>query len=510
MSSQSRSRPNIVLIMSDQHNPHVMGCSGDSVVQTPHLDALAAEGIHCTSTYCAYPLCVPSRMAFMTGQYASEIGVWHNPSILRSDIPTFAHAFGASGYEAVLCGRMHFNGPDQFHGFESRIYGDCSNFISREIAGSGNNRTTGQRKYAVEVSGYGRAGYSQFDERVTTRACDFLASRDPADRPFCLVVGYMLPHNPLICDKVLFERYLNRLPVPESPISDLGELPLPIRKWWERRGVQDLTPEQHHRALAAYYGLVTELDRNVGRVVRAVRESLAASNTVVVYCSDHGDSASEHGMWWKSNYFEGSARVPAIFSWPARLPSGSTLHAVCSLIDFGPTLLELAGAEPMSDVSGKSFGRLLFEPSASADTWPNEIFCEYIGAHGDKPSCMVRSGPWKLMYYSEFDSYLLFNLNEDPGELRDRAADPSCKAPADHLLDKIHRRWSARRMLNGYAKERRAQDLMRRCGHPPIPHALQHDSPAEDANQFDFSQVPNWEAIKSRAAREGNLPDTSS
>jgi choline-sulfatase len=496
-------RPNVVLIMSDQHNARAMGCAGNAIVRTPNLDRLARQGVRFSSAYCPYPLCVPSRMGFMTAQYSSDVRVWDNGSILSSDVPTFAHALGAAGYEAVLCGRMHFEGPDQFHGFERRLYGDCNRFLSPEIVGRGWNRTNGQTKYAVEVCGYGRTGYQAYDANVTERACDWLARRDPGQRPYCLVVGYVLPHNPLICSRALFEYYLDALPVPAPlPESALERLHPAVRGWRERRGVDDLSPEQHHRALAAYYGLVTELDANVGRVLDALRSSPGAENTVVVYCSDHGDMASAHGMWWKTCHYEGAVCVPLIAAWPGRFVENRTVDAPLSLIDVGPTVLDLAGADPLPDVAGRSLVEFLRRGERPAD-WPDECFSECLGAHGDQPSCMIRSGPWKLIYYAGADSrssgsYQLFHLGQDPEEMDDRAGDPACREVARALLERIHARWSAEEMRRGKARERRAQEVIRRCPHPPIPHPVANEAPPAGANQFDFAQVPGWEQIRLR------------
>ena len=485
--------------MSDQHNAHFMGCSGNEIVRTPNLDALAQEGVHFTSAYCPHPLCVPSRMGFMTAQYPGEVNVWDNGSILSSDVPTFAHALGTAGYETVLCGRMHFGGIDKFHGFEKRLYGDCNGFVSPEIRGGGIHKTTGQTKYAVEVSGYGRAGYETYDEIVTGKALDFLSDRNGGGRPYCMVVGTILPHNPLICARELFDYYLERIPVPEpAPADYLDGLNPAIRKWRERRGADDLTPEQNRRGLAAYYGLVEQMDRNLGQIVDAVKTTPEADDTIVIYCTDHGDMACEqYGMWWKSCHFEGSARIPLIISCPSRLPVGKTEDSVVSLIDIAPTILELAGAEPLPYAAGRSLSGMLSEGPPPSD-WPNEIFCEYRGAHGDQPSCMIRSGPWKLMYYAEFDTFLLFNLEEDPEEMHDRAADPACAEIAKELQSKIHARWSADRMLEGFDRETRWRRLLEECGHPLIPRPIGLETPPAGANDFDFSQLPNWEELKNR------------
>ncbi|MFC1525396.1 sulfatase-like hydrolase/transferase [Candidatus Latescibacterota bacterium] len=493
-------RPNLVLILSDQHNPHVMGCAGDPEVQTPHLDRLAAEGVQLSNCYTPAPLCAPARVGFLTGQYASTLDIWDNGGQLPSSVPTFAHALGAGGYEAVLCGRMHFNGPDQFHGFEQRLHGDVAGYLSMEINGTGNFRTTGQTHYAVQVAGHGRAGYAAFDGDVTDKACDFIAGRDPQTRPFCLVVGYVLPHNPLICSPPWFDHYFQRLPVPDPVPEDYVEgLHPALQAWRRRRGVDQITPQQHHRARAAYYGLVSELDENVGRVLDAVESSGQADDTLVIYASDHGDMATEqHGMWWKSCYFEGSARVPCILRYPRQFAAGTDLPAVTSLIDLGPTLLELTRSPSLPDAEGRSLAPMLSGAAAPSD-WGGEVFCEYGGAHGDLPSCMVRSGRWKLAYYHEFDSCLLYDVESDPEEACNRAEDPECAQIAASLLERILGRWSARRALDGMARQNRSRYLIAASGHGAMPHPVPPSTPDPAVNDFDFSQIPDWERLRERA-----------
>ena len=119
-------KPNFLIIMADQQSPHVLGCAGDRVVRTPNLDQLAASGVRFTATYCGSPLCVPSRMTFLTARHCSDIEVWTNACVLDSETPTFPGALAAAGYETVLAGRMHFAGPDQRHGFTRRTIGDVS------------------------------------------------------------------------------------------------------------------------------------------------------------------------------------------------------------------------------------------------------------------------------------------------------------------------------------------------------------------------------------------------
>ena len=204
--------PNILLIMSDQHSPRFLGCAEDRIVRTPTLDRLAERGVCFANNHCANPLCVPSRMTFLTSRHSSDIRVWTNRCRLQSDIPTFVHHLVNAGYETTLCGRMHFNGPDQRHGFERRIIGDISPQLGHIPA-----YTAGQTAAGVKVAGPGRTAYTRYDEDVTQVGCDFLESLDknPRNRPFFMTVGYVLPHCPFIAPKRLFDEYLEKINVPQ-------------------------------------------------------------------------------------------------------------------------------------------------------------------------------------------------------------------------------------------------------------------------------------------------------
>jgi choline-sulfatase len=523
-------RPNFVVIMSDQHSPHVLGCAGDGVVRTPNLDRLAARGVRFSSAYCAFPLCVPSRTVFMTGQPPGATTVWSNGCVLPSDTPTFAHALGAAGYETVLCGRMHFNGPDQHHGFERRLVGD----LSRGYAGAPSTNlghipsvTTSQVAEAVEISGAGHTAYEGFDAVVTAAAVDFLRQRarplpgrgtGPAPprpgraasdaageteagaaaaarggRPFCLVVGLVLPHNPYICAPDLLASYLPHVGVPPVPDGYLDGLHPAMRRWREQRGVGRLAPAAVRRARAAYYGLTTVLDQNVGRILDALAAAGLAEETVVVYTSDHGDMAGELGMWWKSSMYEGSVGVPLIWSWPGRratgdggrdgFPPGRTVRALASLIDVAPTLADLAGAPALPHATGRSLAPWLRgEAPAGRPAASDEVFAEMNPAMGVPALRMIRRGPWKLVHFDGFDAPQLFNLDDDPQELHDRGSDPALAGPRADLRARALDGWSAAVMEATLARRARDRGVLTawyRAVRPPDP-ALWTADPAEN------------------------------
>ncbi len=445
-------RPNILAILSDQHSKHLVGACGNDIVRTPNLDALAARGMRFDACYCPSPLCVPSRMSFMTGRTPSRNRVWANNHVLSSAVPTWAHALGAGGYETALVGRMHFVGPDGRHGFEKRPVGE---FFSGHLGAPRRGgplfkdipaSTSGQSRVSVEISGYGRTTYQEFDDIITDAACDYLAGKARgSERPFAAVVGYVLPHCPFFCPKDLFDYYYERVDVPDHR----QDVPQAVRKFRLLRGIEEPLPEERTRiARAAYFGMCEYLDRNVGRVLDALESAELAENTLVVYTSDHGESAGEHGCWWKANYYESSVGVPLIAAMPGVVPEGSECTRPCNLMDLGPTFAELTESPAMPATDGRSILPLL--KGEAAPEWPDETFSEHAGGWHDCPSRMVRSGPWKLYAYHDQTPAVLFNLEDDPDELLDLSSDPACAEVKKSLLERLHDGWDPEAVLREY------------------------------------------------------------
>jgi len=299
----SDDRPNILVIMTDQHSPRQLGCYGDGLVRTPNLDRLASQGMRFDNCYCPSPLCVPSRMSFMTGRLPSRTGMMVNQSILPSGVPTWAHRLAIVGYETSLIGRMHFVGPDQRHGFVNRpIAENCARHPGApELGGSRYTNfpqaTAGQNRQVFEYAGCGPSFYQNQDRAVTDAACEYLDAHADAEQPFAAVVGYILPHCPFIGPKEAFEYYYDKVALPE-----LGEEPACTRRMWADRKVLDPPPTEHQLrvAIAAYYAMCEYIDGQIGRVLDAVDEAGLAEHTLVIYCSDHGEMLGEHGLWARS------------------------------------------------------------------------------------------------------------------------------------------------------------------------------------------------------------------
>ncbi len=462
-------RPNILFIISDQHRADALGCAGHPWLETPNLDRLAERGVRYTRAYSANPLCVPSRMTMMTGQSSDRIRVWGNGNVLDTTIPTFAHGLGAAGYEAVLSGKMHFCGPDQFHGFESRLTGECTEgLLDEEVrASASGERWTANNAYALRASGPGRQGFQYFDHRVAEDSAEFIRSHAGAERPWCLVSGFICPHNPYVCRPELFEKYLPlvRASTVEERESMLVAQPY-LRCFLEKQNLTDVSDEQHCRALAAYFGLCTELDENIGSILEVLEESGQLDNTVVIYASDHGDMTGDAGLWFKTNLSEPSARVPFIVAAPDTTVPGTVCDEVVSLLDIAPTLLDLADAPPLPKAQGVSLVKSFREgvPIARSDDF---VWAESIGVEGCRHVFGLWTGHWKYVYVPELGHEHLFDLDADPCEHHDLAASqPKLMEEMRARRDSV---WSYEESRAGLTDYNTRIRYLRGCGHAFIP-----------------------------------------
>ena len=466
-------RPNLLYILSDQHTQKVTGCYGDPLVATPHLNRLAARGVVFDNAYTPSPLCTPARMSLLTGRHPSAQSCWTNSDALASDIPTFAHAQGAGGFRPVLIGRLHSIGPDQMRGHAERLVGDHStNWIGGHAHSLGVlDRTNDPFRVSVERSGPGQSSYEVKDRDVTEQTLTWLDQvaaqrRAGDDEPFCLSVGYLLPHQPYVCAADDYRRYAGKVGLPSLPAPESEH---PYLHWWrEHTGSLDLPEDAVLRARAAYYGLITSMDRMIGEILDRLEALGLAENTVIIYASDHGDQIGERGLWWKQTFYDESVKVPLILSWPGVLPEGERRGQIVNLIDLGPTMLDAQGAPALPNVQGRSFLQVAKD---GATPWCDETFSEYCTDGmapwaGSEPvqQRMLRAGQWKLVYYHGYRPQL-FDLSADPHELQDLAADPRHASLRDALVARVLADWNPekiqRRMAERVANKRLLQTWAR-------------------------------------------------
>jgi choline-sulfatase len=434
-------QPNLLIIMSDEHAPQFSGCHGHPLVQTPHLDRMAAEGVLFEQAYCNSPLCGPSRMSFMTGRYPHQTGCYDNSTALSSDTPTWAHMLRAVGYDVVLSGKQHFVGGDQLHGFRAQLARDLHAEHAHPLFDwSEGTLVATQRWPSIDQAGQGTSTEIEVDDQVEAAARQYL--RDPArhDGPWALNVSFIAPHFPFVVPDQYWEMYENAdIDLPEIPPEHLETQHPMFQKMRAMFGMDGFSDEEIRRGRIGYYGLISYLDDKIGRLLETLREQDLERDTVVVYLSDHGEMAGEHGMWRKSNFYEHSARVPLVLRWPGQLPAGKRVAEAVSLVDVVATFVDLAGATTPVPLAGESLLPLATSDPGEVD-WKDEAFAEYL-AHGvDRPKAMLRRGRYKLMYFLD-ERPELYDLEDDPGEVHNLAGDPAYRPVLNALRDDLLARW---------------------------------------------------------------------
>jgi choline-sulfatase len=467
-------KPNILLIFSDQHAQRVAGFQGDPVAETPNLDRLAARGVVFDNAYCPSPICLPSRMSMLTGRHPYDQKCWTLQDYLPSDFPTWAHSLGAAGYRPTLISRLHSIGPDQLHGYAERRLGDIGpNWlgVKRQDLGVLAN-TQGPNPLSLRHSGPGQSGYQLADMATTDSACTYLrevadSARSESGTPFCATVGFVLPHCPFVAWSQDYERFVGRVGMPRLARPAPSEEHPWIHWWIEDRGIGQSDPSAVLRARTAYYGLVRRMDIMVGQILDTLEQTGLASDTLVLYCSDHGEHIGERGLWWKNTLFDEATKVPLILSWPGRLPCGERRAQLVNLVDVGATIIDAAQAPPLPRSSGKS----LLGLAATSDTpWIDETYSEYVTdivPHWTGNRCtqqrMVRCGPWKLHYIHD-EPPLLFNMDEDPDEQHNLAADLRCQPVCESLLGKVLEAWDPDAIRRETDIRRLEKDLLQQWG----------------------------------------------
>lgn len=435
--SASPERPNILLIMSDEHNASVMGCAPNNIAHTPSLDRLAEKGIVFDTCYCNSPLCVPSRLSFTSGKYVSRVGAWNNECWLPSDdYPSVARLANDSGYESFLCGKMHYDRTRRY-GFKE-IGGKMN---ESDKTGLGGRRKTEDLKATGKTSERFKDFYTAEDSKVlshdravTAGVEAFLSKRGANAKPFFLIAGYLAPHFPLIVPESIWKKYEGRVSPPEIPEGYLDRLPLNYKHLRNGFNMEEVPEAVVRRGRELYYALTEWVDAEIGKTLAALDNSPHADNTIVIYTSDHGENMGEHGLWWKNCLFDSAARVPLIVSWPARWPGGQRRTEACSLVDVASTIAALAGTPAQADWDGDS----MLGWMDGKEGWKDRAVSEYYAHNIASGYVMLRAGDYKYVYHCPPDEGRgpereLYCLKEDPGELRNLAALPEHRQRMDAM-----------------------------------------------------------------------------
>jgi choline-sulfatase len=416
---------NLVIILSDQHNPRIMGCAGHPLVKTPNLDALARRGTRFSSAYTNCPICVPARASLATGQYVHKIRFWDNAIAYDGSVPSWGHRLMENGHRVTSIGKLHYVKSDPArNGFTEEILpmhladgdGDVVGLIRDELI-----VRKGAGKLGPEA-GPGESHYSAYDRAIADEACKWLKGASATTgKPWVLYVGFVCPHPPLIAPPEFFGLYANAdISMPEMYAE--SERPRhPYLEYMRHARPYDAGftgPDMVKRAIAAYCGSVSFLDHNVGRVLSAIDEHGLSPSTRVLYSSDHGENLGARGLWAKSTLFEESAGIPMILSGPA-VPAGRIVEDPVSLVDVFPTVLECAGVERSGSDAHLPGTSLL--AAVRGELPQRTVLSEYHAVGSPSGSFMIRRGRYKYIHYVGYAA-MLFDLENDPHERHDLAA----------------------------------------------------------------------------------------
>ena len=394
--------PNVVFVFGDQWRAQAVGYAGNSVVQTPHIDALAGESINFTNAVAGIPVCTPWRACFLTGRYAHTHGVFLNDVCLSNDAVSIAQAFDGAGYQTAYIGKWHIDG----HG--------RSNFIPRErrqgfdfwrvlkcTHNYNNSYYYGDANEKLKWEGY--------DAICQTREAQRYISDYDSDDPFLLVLSWGPPHAPY---ETAPDEYRARYRPEDIEL---------------RPNVTDEVAERARADIAGYYAHCTALDDCIGDLLKTLDEKGIADNTIFVFTSDHGDMLGSRGQWKKQRPWGESIMVPFLLRYPAVFGrDGRRFETPINTPDIMPTLLGLAGADIPDTVEGADYSGFL-KGEENLDIDSALISClapfgqytreqggrEYRGLYTTRYTyARDLDGPW-LLYDNETDPYQLTNLCND-------------------------------------------------------------------------------------------------
>ena len=311
MEARPARRPNVLLLLTDQHAPLVSGFAGDGIVRTQALDAIAADAVQFDTALCASPVCTPSRMCLMTAREAHRCAAWNNHWVIFPEHVTWPGHFAAHGYRTCLVGKMHFGGADQMQGFQHRPYGDLRHGLGHQID---------PIDFFPVYAGASGAGVTEIPESllqenvVTRESLAFLLEHQDSqpDTPWFLCASYSRPHSPFTAPGRYIRRYRDRVPPAELPDGFPDGLDDYARRCFADEVGEELTAEQQLRAREAYYACVDFVDDCIGELMRGLDAAGLLDDTIVIYTSDHGEMAGHHGLWGKTVHFEPSVGVPLL------------------------------------------------------------------------------------------------------------------------------------------------------------------------------------------------------
>jgi choline-sulfatase len=458
-------KPNVLVFMADQMTPLALPFYGHPVTRAPHMARVAAEGVVFESAYCNSPLCAPSRYVFMSGRLPSRIAAYDNAAEFPADVPTFAHALRNGGYRTILSGKMHFCGADQLHGFEERlttdIYPSDFNWTPDWERPHDRKEWFHNMSSVLDAGPCVRTNQLDYDDEVVFAAERKLYEivRDRDRRPFFMVVSMTHPHDPFAIPEEYWNRYKDdEIDLPRHSLArdETDPHSRRVRAMCET----DATPPsraQIRAARRAYYGAISYVDDQFGRLRRALRATGLADDTIIVIVSDHGEMLGERGLWYKMTFFEGAVRIPLVVHAPGRFAPARVPASVSSM-DLLPTFLDLTGTPPLpTPIEGRS---LL--PHLEGRPGHDEVFAEYLAEGALAPIVMIRRGRHKFIH-SPADPDQLYDLAADPDELVNLAHHETGRATAAEMRREVAARWDLAALHDDVVESQRRRRFVYRA-----------------------------------------------
>ena len=450
--------PNILFISVDDLADS-LGCYGDLIAKTPHLDRLAGSGVRFDRAYNQIPLCNPSRASLMTGLRPDQIKVYDLDRHFREELPeviTLPQRFISAGYFTARVGKIyHYDVPA---GIGTNGLDDAPSW-QKTVNPRGRDKdeealilnAEPQRQISASLSWLAAEGTDeeQTDGMITTEAIRIM--REKGDAPFFLGVGFFRPHTPFVAPKKYFDLYpISEMRLPYTPADDRNDIPVAAFAHNNTVPHYGLKEPVLLEALQAYYACVSFVDAQVGRLLDALDALGLAEKTIVVFWSDHGYHLGEHGgIWQKRTLFEEAAKAPLIIRVPGATGNGQSCPRVVEFVDLYPTLTEAAGISPAAGLSGRNLMPLLENPITP---WDSNAVTQILRPSDERLSkpamgCSIRTERWRYTEWAEGENGReLYDHASDPMEFHNLAIDPSPEdlAVVEFLRPMLHAKASGK------------------------------------------------------------------
>ncbi len=435
-------RPNLVIVTFDQLRFDCLGCTGNPVIKTPVVDALAAKGVLFTKNFCQTPQCVPSRMSIHTGRYPHTHRTLTNSYQIADDEPTLARILAAAGYRTVITGERPFAPRYQMAGFERRLEAEPGKDHGTLLAKNGWAGPDASPDRKAKVAEFKRVHDTRYQasavpwpealdesKHFSDLALEFLEEK--SDKPYFLHLSYRRPHHPFDPPAPYDTMYAGaKFPETKKKSGEMDKKPAAQQRATKSLAGFDpstISPADLNLIKAFYYGMITLTDKHLGRVLNKVN----LADTLVVFTADHGEMLGDHGLLLKGSYmYDQVVHTPLIFA-GLGIPEGRRVNTLTESVDIAQTVAEVLGFKPLPYAQGKSLVPLFKNPKAKHKQ----------AVHSEFPTVkMVRTESHKLVHYPNAPYGELYDLSSDPNEFDNVYSDPS-QAEAKGQMYKLLSDW---------------------------------------------------------------------